>query len=200
MRIRAKRPRSTRAALEASLLRRVGGLLEESVARMTERELMRAVEAPTPAATVVQVIASSPDMGLSREPGWTQALARGAVRKQELIERAGGCYSSSQAAALIGISVSAVNLRKKRGRILAVPLSGGESGFPARQFEDAEVRAGVAEVVGAAAEMNPWVLLSILLNPISQPGGPAPLDRLDDEAVRAEVLARIRGYGVHGAG
>lgn len=194
------RTRSTRAALEASLLRRMDGLLKESVGRMTEPELMRAVEAATPAATVVQVIAASPDVGLAREPGWTQALARGAVRKQQLIERAGGCYSSSEVAALIGITVSAVNLRKKRGRILAVPLSGGESGFPARQFAETEVRAGVAEVVKAAGEMNAWVLLSILLNPVDDADGPVLLDRLDDEAVRADVLARIRGYGVHGAG
>ncbi|HEY0035172.1 MAG TPA: hypothetical protein VGB66_00720, partial [Longimicrobium sp.] len=124
----------------------------------------------------------------------------GAVRKQELIGRAGGCYSSSEVAALLRISVSAVNLRKKRRRILTVPLTGGEAGFPARQFAESDVRAGVAEVVQAAGEMNPWVLLSILLAPVDDPDGPVLLDRLDDERVRTDALGRVQSYGVHGAG
>ncbi len=63
----------------------------------------------------------------------------------------------------------------------------------ARKPRDAtarEVRAGVAEVVRAAGEMNRWVLLSLLLDPIGE-SGEAFLDALDREDVREEVLARI---------
>lgn len=190
---------TTRDRLEGSLLARVSDLFRESVRQMSDEEIMRAVEAHTPAATVVQVISAAPEVGLARESGWTRAMARGAVRKQEMIERAGGVYSSSEAAALIGITVSAVNLRRKRGRILAVPLSGGEWGFPARQFAEGEVRAGVADVVEAASGMNPWVLLSILLEPVQGADGLVILDRLDDDGVRAAVLARVRDFGSHGA-
>jgi hypothetical protein len=101
-------------------------------------------------------------------------------------------------AELLGISVSAVNQRKNKHRsILAVPLSGGEWGFPVRQFVDGDVRRGVADVVRAAADMNPWVLLSILLDDAGENGGPAVLDRLDDESVRADVLQRVRSHGEH---
>jgi hypothetical protein len=132
---------------------------------------------------------------------WTRALARGAARKQEMIQRAGGVLSSGQVAPLLGITVSAVNQRRSRHRsILAVPLSGGEWGFPARQFGDGDVRKGVAEVVRAAGEMNPWVLLAILLDPVADAEGPTLLDRLDDEAVRADALNRVRTHGEHVAG
>jgi RNA polymerase sigma factor (sigma-70 family) len=187
-----------RRELEEALFRRVEDSVRASLRRMTPSELMRAVEASTPAATVAQIISASPDVGLSDETSWTRALARGAARKQELIQRAGGMLSSSQVAELLGITVSAVNQRKNRHRsILAVPLSGGEWGFPARQFVDGGIRAGVTEVVRAAGKMNPWVLLSILLDDANGAGGPTLLDRLDDESVRADVLNRVDTYGEH---
>lgn len=187
-----------RQELEEALLRRVESSLRASLRRMTPSELMRAVEAASPAATVAQIISAAPDLGIQDESAWTRALARGAARKQEMVQGAGGVLSSSQVAELLGITVSAVNQRKNRHRsILAVPLSGGEWGFPARQFADGAVREGVAEVVRAAGEMNPWVLLSILLGDAGEPGGPTLLDQLENEQVRADVLQRIRTYGEH---
>jgi hypothetical protein len=188
----------SRQSVEASLLRRVQRTLRDSLSGMSAADLYRAMEAPTPAATVAQIISAAPDVGLPAETAWTRALARGAARKQDLIARAGGCFSSGQVADLLGISVSAVNQRKNKHKsILAVPLSGGEWGFPVRQFLDGDVRRGVAEVVRAAADMNPWVLLSILLDDAGENGGPALLDRLDDESVRADVLQRVRSHGEH---
>jgi hypothetical protein len=147
---------------------------------------------------MAQIISAAPDVGLTEESGWTRALARGAARKQEMIQRANGCLSSGEVAQLLGISVSAVNQRKNKHRsILAVPLSGGEWGFPVRQFDDANVRRGIAEVVKAAGEMNPWILLSILLEPVAEEDGPTLLDQLDDPAVRQDVLNRLRTYGEH---
>jgi hypothetical protein len=187
-----------RAGLEEALLRRVEQAMRASLRRMTSSELMRAVEAPTPAATMAQIISAAPDVGLPEESGWTNALARGAARKQEMIQRANGCLSSGQVAELLGISVSAVNQRKNKHRsILAVPLSGGEWGFPVRQFAEEGIRPGVAEVVKAAGEMNPWILLSILLEPVAEEGGPTLLDRLDDPAVREDALNRVRTHGEH---
>jgi hypothetical protein len=189
---------ATRALLEESLLRRVEGTMRASLKRMTSSDLMRAVEAPTPAATVVEIMNAAPEVGLEDGSAWTRALARGAARKQEMIRAAGGVLSSGEVARLLGVSVSAVNQRKNRHRsILAVPLSGGEWGFPARQFEDGDVRRGVAEVVRAAGEMNPWVLLSVLLDPVAGEGGSVLLERLDDPAVREDVLNRVRTYGEH---
>lgn len=187
-----------RPAMEASLLRRVEDMMRASLSRMSEADVIRAIEAPTPAATVAEIISAAPDVGLPTESAWTRALVRGAARKQDLIARAGGCFSSGQVADLLGISVSAVNQRKNKHKsILAVPLSGGQWGFPVRQFVDGDVRSGVADVVRAAGDMNPWVLLSILLEERGEEGGPVLLDSLEDPAIRTDVLQRVRSHGEH---
>ena len=195
-RILGKAP--TRERLESALLRRVERTIRDSLSQMSESDLMEAVEARTPAATVAQIISAAPEVGLPADSAWTRALARGAARKQDLITRGGGCLTSGQTANLLGISVSAVNQRKNKHRsILAVPLSGGEWGFPARQFVYGDVRSGVADVVRAAGDMNPWILLSILLEEGGEEGGPVLLDLLDDPAIRTDVLQRVRSHGEH---
>ena len=190
-------PASLREGIERSLERRAIEIFRTSLSRMTQEQLQQAVEAPTAAGTVVEVLNAAPEVGLARETAMTRALARGAVAKQEMIQEAGGCLSSGEVARLLGITVSAVNLRRGRNAILAVHLSGGGWGFPARQFEGEEVREGMAEVVRAAGEMNRWVLLSIMLDPVEGEESAAIIDRLARPAVRQDVLARIASYGHH---
>jgi len=179
-----------REGIEHSLEERATAIFRASLRRMSVEQLRRAVAASTAVGTVVEVLNAAPEIGLERETATTRALARGAVAKQEMIQEAGGCLSSGEVARLLGVTVSAVNQRRARRLMLAVPLSGGEWGFPARQFESREVRAGVAEVVRAAGEMNRWVLLSLLLDPAGE-SGEAALDGLHRDDVRGEVLARI---------
>lgn len=190
-------PASLRELIERSLESRATMGFRESLGRMTLEQLQRAVAAPTAVGTVVEVLSAAPDVGLPRETAMTRALARGAVAKQEMIQEAGGCFSSGEVARLLGITVSGVNLRRARNAIMAVPLSGGEWGFPARQFEGSELREGVAEVVRHAGSMNRWVLLSILLDPAPGADGELIIDRLDQPGVRGDVLARIGSYGEH---
>lgn len=189
---------SFRQSVERSLVDRATLLFRESLKRMTVGQIQRAIAAPTPAATVVEVLNAAPEVGLAKETATTRALARGAAAKQEMIKTAGGYFSSSEVAALLGKTVSAVNQRRARNQILAVPLSGGEWGFPASQFSSGDLRSGVAEVVSTAKAMSPWVLLSILLDRV--PGSSDRIiDSLGDPAVLEDVLARVRSYGEHGA-
>jgi len=165
---------------------------------MTVEQIQRAIAAPTPAATIVEVLNAAPEVGLARETATTRALARGAAAKQEMIQAAGGCLSSGDVAKLLGKTVSAVNQRRVRNQILAVPLSGGEWGFPASQFSTGDLRNGIAEVVSIARTMNPWVLLSILLDRV--PGSESRIiNSLDAPGVMEDVVARVRSYGQHGA-
>ena len=191
-------PRSFRDGVERSLVHKVMNLFRKSLKQMTAEQLQRAIAAPTPMGTVVEVLNAAPEIGLARETPTTRALARGAAAKQEMIQAADGCLSSGEVAKLLGKTVSAVNQRRARGQILAVPLSGGEWGFPARQFASGDLRSGIAEVVSAAGTMNPWVLLAILLDRV--PGSDAAIiDSLDRPDVVQDVLARVRSYGQHGA-
>jgi hypothetical protein len=191
-------PRSFREGVEHSLVEKVTALFRRSLKQMSVEEIQRAIAAPSPAATIVEVLNAAPEIGLARETATTRALARGAAAKQEMLQAAGGCLSSGDVARLLGKTVSAVNQRRARNQILAVPLSGGEWGFPASQFSSGDLRGGIAELVSSAGTMNPWVLLSILLDLV--PGsGATIIDSLDDPEVMQDVLTRIRTYGEHGA-
>lgn len=191
-------PLTFREGIIRSLEDRSFGIIQKAIERMTAEDIQRAVAAPTAAATVVEVLNASPEVGLAQETATTRALARGALVKEEMIAAAGGCLTSSQAAKLLGIGVTAVNNRRARRTILSVPLSGGEFGFPARQFAEREVRPGIPEIVKAAESLSPWVLLSILLDGVK--GGTPLIDRLDDPGVRRDVLRRVRSYGAQGGG
>ncbi|MBB4637549.1 hypothetical protein [Longimicrobium terrae] len=191
-------PKTFREGIEQSLEYRVISSIRTSLRQMTSEQLQRAVAAPTPAATVVEVLNAAPEAGLQRETATTRALARGAVAKQTMIGAAGGFLSSSEVARLLGISVSAVNIRRTRNSILALPLSGAEWGFPARQFSAGGLRKGVAEVVRAAGSMSRWVLLSILID--TAPASDSTLlESLERPEVLGDVLSRISSYGQHGA-
>lgn len=190
--------KSFREGIEQSLENRMVEIFRTALKRMTTEQLQSAVGASTAAGTIVEVLNASPDVGLRKETAMTRALARGAVAKQEMIQEAGGCFSSGEVAKLLGITQSGVNLRRSRNTILAIPLSGGEWGFPARQFQDGELRPGLAEVLRAASDKNPWWLLSILLDPVSGSKDTVLLDALDRPEVRADVLNRIATYGEQG--
>lgn len=191
-------PKTLREGVERSLEDRATNLIRRSLSQMSVEQIERAIAAPTPAATVVAVLNAAPEIGLARETATIRALARGAAAKQEMIQAAGGCLSSSEVAKLLDKTVSAVNQRRARNQIVAVPLSGGEWGFPASQFAAGDLRGGIAEIATAAKSMNPWVLLSILLDHV--PGSQSRIiDSLDAPEVMEDVLARIRSYGEHGA-
>lgn len=128
----------------------------------------------------------------------TRALARGTVAKLEMTQAAGGCLSAAEVATLLGITESDVDLRRRQNDILAVPVPGLAWGFPARQFRDGDLRPGVAEVLHAATSMHPWVLLSILLDPVVGSPDTDLLDALDRPEVLDDVLTRIATYGHQG--
>lgn len=190
--------KSFREGIERSLESRAAEVFRAALKRMTPEQLQSAVGASTAAGTIIEVLNASPDVGLRKETAMTRALARGAVAKQEMIQEAGGCFSSGEVAKLLGITQSGVNLRRSRNSILALPLSGGEWGFPARQFHDGELRPGLAEVLRAAREKNPWWLLSILLDPLPGSKDAVLLDALDRPEVLVDVLNRIATHGEQG--
>lgn len=183
------------AGVRASLGKRIERFVTHALERMSEEDLLRAVAAQSPSETFAEIMLATPE---PREHDWSELLLRGAVAKGEIMEAAGGLLSSSEAAALLKISVPGVKQRVQRRALVAVPLPGGQWGFPALQFErDGRVRSGVAAVAAAGAELDPWVLLSILVDDAEDGRGGILLERLDDEAVRADVLSRLATHGEH---
>lgn len=188
------------SGVRGSLLHRVERWLRGSLERMSDEEVLRAVEAQSPAETIAEILAATPDTRAASEGDWAELLLRGAEAKSRIAELVGGLLSSTEAAALLRISVPGVKQRVERRKLLAVPLPGGQWGFPALQFaEGGHVRAGVPEVAKAGAEVDPWALLSILVDEVPEGAGGVLLERLDDPAILRDVLGRLATYGEHAA-
>ena len=188
------------SGVRASLLHRVERWLRGSLERMSDEEVLRAVEAQSPAETIAEILAATPETRAASENDWAELLLRGAEAKSRIAELAGGLMSSTEAAALLRISVPGVKQRVERRKLLAVPLPGGQWGFPALQFaQGGHVRAGVPEAAEAGAEVDPWALLSILVDDAPGAAGGVLLERLDDPAVLRDVLGRLATYGEHAA-
>jgi hypothetical protein len=185
--------------VRASLVGRVDRWLRQSLDRMTDAEVLRIVEAQSPAETIAEILAAVPERAAG-ESDWAELLLRGAQAKAQVADLVGGLLTSSQAAAVLGITVPGVKQRMDRRTLLAVPLPGGQWGFPALQFgHDGRVRAGVGEVSKAGARLDPWALLSILVDDVPDARGGLLLERIDEPAVLADVRNRLATYGEHGA-
>lgn len=190
-------PAPAPAGVRSSLVNRVERWLRGSLDRMSDEEVLRAVEAQSPAETIAEILVATPETRAAADGDWAELLLRGAEAKSRIAELVGGLLSSSEAAAVLRISVPGVKQRVERRRLLAAPLPGGQWGFPAFQFgPEGHVRAGVPEVAAAAARVDPWALLSILVDEAPDGSG-VLLERLDDPAVLRDVLDRLATYGDH---
>jgi len=185
--------------LRSSLINRVQRWLAGSLEQLSDEEVLKLVEAQSPAETIAELLVATPARRTD-DADWTALLLRGAGAKNQIARLAGGLLSSSQAAEVLRISIPGVKQRLERGKLLAVPLPGGQRGFPALQFrQDGHVRPGVADAAAAGAHLDPWALLAILVDEADGPSGGTLLERMGDEGVLADVLARIASYGEHGA-
>lgn len=188
-------------SVRSSLLGRVERWLRRSLERMSDAEVLKLIEAQSPAETIAEILVATPETSAASENDWAELLLRGAEAKRQITELVGGLMTSSQAAKLLNISVPGVKQRVERHKLLAMPLPGGQWGFPALQFaEDGRVRPGVPEVAKAGAHVDAWALLSILVDDVPDKSGGLILERLGERAVLDDVLNRLATYGEHVAG
>lgn len=85
--------------------------------------------------------------------------------RAEMSERARGMYTRAQAAEILGISPAAIDKRRQRRHLLAVPYDTGIR-YPAAQFRDGKVVAGLTPILEAFGGMDPWGQLQLLVAPI----------------------------------
>lgn len=186
--------------VRASLVARVQRWLTGSLDQMSDDEVLRLVEAQSPTETIAELLAATPETRWARDGDWTELLLRGAETKNRIAEIVGGLLTPLETARVLNISVPGVKQRLERRKLLAVPLPGGQRGFPALQFgPDGRVRGGVPQVAAAGAGIDPWALLSILADEVEDEAGGTLLERIGEDSVRADVLNRIATCGEHGA-
>jgi hypothetical protein len=121
-----------------------------------------------------------------------RALERGARRKDELVQEAGGLLGAEEVTALLGISPE---LHQRR--LLVVEVAGG-LGYPAFQFESEIMGAGVDAILGAIAVEAPWARFNFMFLNLSELDGARPVDAIRSGKLASAVLAAGH-YGNHGA-
>jgi hypothetical protein len=138
----------------------------------------------------------------ARESPVARARLRGIHRKKEVLQAEGGSVGTAEAAQILGgISKQAVDKRRERGTILALPRGGGEYAFPLWQFNEGSrdgLLPGLTKVLRSFSVEAPWVRAEFMLASNDRLGGKRPLDALREG--EAEAAARAASaYGVHGA-
>ena len=195
--LRGKHPaHSAQQALAQAFLKRSVKMLERVSSSASPEALQSALSSPTDVGGVASLLSDMAPLGvdLSAADPFIEAMARGAVIKQELLTSAGGSLSSPQVSNALGITRQAVDKRRSRRALLAVPNGSGEYLYPACQFTPDGVIPGLEEVLRAFQMRSPWTQLSVLLASAPALGGKTILDELKlGEIERAIAVAASYG-------
>jgi len=191
------RPQPT---LARTFLKRSVKMLERISMAASLETLEAALSAPTDVGGVTSLLSDLAPLGLdlSAVDPFVEMMARGAAVKQDLIERASGALTSSQVASALGMTRQAVDKRRSRRALLAVPSGSGDYLYPACQFTSAGVIAGLEKVLQAFHVRSPWTQLSILLAPTPGLGGKTILEALHAGDIEG-ALAVAASFGEQAA-
>ena len=180
-------------SVQAAFLRRALSALERIAGSAPTKTLTEALAAPTDVCSLAQLLSRSEVVGsaVTELDPLAPALARNVAHRQRLLTLAGGTLSADEVGQILGITRQAVYKRRRAGTLLAV-REGSAWRYPACQFADGEVMAGIPEVVRGFSSASPWVKLDFLLTPDTVLVGRTPLEALK-AGDRDEVLRLIHG-------
>jgi len=171
-------------------------MLERVSSAASSDVLKAALSSPTDVGGVASLLSDLAPFGvdLSALDPFVEAMARGAAVKQELLTSAGGGLTSSQVASALCITRQAVDKRRSRRALLAVPNGSGEYIYPACQFTEQGVIPGLEDVLRAFQVRSPWTQLSALLAPAPALRGKTILEALQSGGIeRAVAMAASFG-------
>ena len=188
-----KHPADTRQALAQAFLTRSVKMLERVSSFASTEALKSALSSPTDVGGVASLLSDLAPLGfdLSAVDPFLEAMARGAAIKQELLASGGGGLTSSQVSSALGITRQAVDKRRGRRALLAVPNGSGEYVYPACQFTSDGVTPGLEAVLRAFQIRSPWTQLSLLLASAPALGGKTILDALKSGAIARAITVAL---------
>jgi hypothetical protein len=191
---------SARQALAQAFLRRSVKMLERVSSSASSEALKSALSSPTDVGGVASLLSDLAPLGvdLSAVDPFLEAMARGAAIKRELLTGGGGGLMSSQVASALSITRQAVDKRRSRRALLAVPNGSGEYVYPACQFTSDGVINGLEEVLRAFRIRSPWAQLSVLLASAPALGGKTLLEALKSGALE-KAIAIAASFGEQAA-
>ncbi|HEX4627273.1 MAG TPA: hypothetical protein VH137_00665 [Gemmatimonadales bacterium] len=186
---------SPRAVLLRVFRRRLSSVLEGLAARAPREVLEAALGEPDAVSGVATLVSRLVAIGstVAADP-LLDAVARGIRAKSQLLTAAGGTWSAPQVATALSMSRQAVDKRRTRHALLAVPSGSGDYLYPRCQFTANGVIPDLDRVLGAFRVRNPWTQLSALLTPATTLRGASPLEALTNGDVEGAAAA-VRSIG-----
>jgi hypothetical protein len=185
--------------LRAVFRRRTNALIERLADYASDEVIAAALQAPSDIGGLARLLSDTAAFGmeLDRIDPFAEAIARGAVVKQELLAAAGGGWSSPRVAAHLGITRQAVDKRRRGARLLALQSGRGDWLYPVCQFTDNGVLPGIDRFLAALPASGGWTRLDVLLAPAEEIGNESPLQALRRGDVEAAVRVASR-FGEQG--
>lgn len=186
--------------LKAAFLERGVRALTELADRLEPRELALAVAAETRASTLVRALCQPSAVGFvhSDTDPLAPARVRGIERRDALLAAEGGTLSTDEVAKLLRVTPQAVHKRRALGKLLGFELGRRGLRFPAWQFTNTGVLAGLDEVLAAFDDVPPLGVLRFFLSGNARLHKQRPLDALRKREITA-VVAAARAFDTHGA-
>lgn len=186
--------------MHAAFLTRALAALLVAERRLDERALGEIVSAPSDYDVLLRFLEAPAVLGaLSAQDPLAAARVRGARQVREILQEEGGTVGAGEMGELLGgISAQAVDKRRRKGKLLALPAGKGGYRYPVWQVRGGTVIEGFEDVLAVFGVEDPWMRAAFFLSGDARLGGDRPLDRLnrgDVEAVKQAAAA----YGVHGA-
>ena len=184
------------SAVQSIFLQRATHAIEHLASHATKATLAEAVAAPTDAGTLIRVLIDTAVLGDAVAELDPEAvdLAKQIEHCDALLRRAGGTYTATEVARLLGITRQAVDKRRQNGALLAL-RQGSDWHYPRAQFHDRDTLPNLPEVVKGMAPTGPWVTLEFLITPDTVLLGLTPREALLKGGVALEqVMMSVRGY------
>ena len=183
--------------IHKALLLRYVRAVEQMVRKMPGDLILSTIAAPSDFGALARAMSDPRVSSASRETDpLAGAVGRSIAHRRALTEMAGEMLSSSQVEELLGIKRQAIDKRRIAHKLLGLRIA-SDWRYPAFQFNGEEILAGLADVLQAYAESDPWVVLDILLAPDDALGGRTLLQAIQegDEQALARHIAQVGGDG-----
>lgn len=133
---------------------------------------------------------------LEKDDPLLEAKLKGVQHKLELLNYQGKkALTSSEVAAVLGISRQAVDNRRKNKSLLGLSLGSRGYRYPAWQFSNGSVLRGWSEVLSNMEHLDDWSKLIFMLTGDIRLDNKIPLECLRNAQINEVVLA-ARAYGL----
>ena len=192
-----------RAARETDPLRQAALIRAVSAVTTLTREqddtaLGDAVAAPSDIQVLWRMLSAPEALDILRpEAPLIDARLRGIAARDDILRAEGGSVDVSAAANIIGISRQALERRRQRHGVLALPVGRRGYRYPVWQFTQSGLLPGLGGVVHTLAQDGAWFTAGWLLTENKRLSG-RPLDLLR-EGKADVVLHAALAYGEEGA-